>query len=323
MSISIKLFVVDFYTIPSTSMENTLYSGDVIMLNKLAYGPRTPRTPFEIPWINIILYFNKKARETMGSDWWKHKRLTGLTQVEKGDIFVFEVKIYGKKTTFVKRCIATPGTIISIKKGETYIDNQFFLPSTKIKNRYLIVAKDKKGLLQNLDSLNVSLELKPNLKRKNSYQFIASEAEINILNKIPYIDSIQRILTVLDTTSLVYPRSIDLDWTLDNYGPLKIPHKGMTIELTAENCTLYGGIIKKHEKEKIVEIEGGFFINNNASYTFKQAYYFMMGDNRKISADSRDFGIIPEKNIVGKVQNVLFSNSDHEFRWDRLMKSVN
>jgi signal peptidase I len=114
-------------------------------------------------------------------------------------------------------------------------------------------------------------------------------------------------------------------WTLDNMGPFVVPKKGMKINLNPETFSLYRDAINSSENYLIKEIDGVYYINNNKinTYIFKQDYYFMLGDNRKYSINSRFWGFIPESNIIGKVQCVLFSNYQSNFQWNRLFKSVN
>jgi signal peptidase I len=108
-------------------------------------------------------------------------------------------------------------------------------------------------------------------------------------------------------------------------GPLIVPKKGMQIPLTPKTFALYKRAINSSENCKIKEVDGMYYVDDKKviEYTFKKNYYFMMGDNRKGTADSRRWGFVPEQNIIGKVQCVLFSNYGGEFNWDRLFKAVN
>ena len=103
IAISIKLLLFDIYKIPSSSMNNTLYTNDVIVVNKLKYGPKLPRSPFDIPWVNIAFYFNDKARTSMGTPWWGYKRLSGTTAIKNGDVIVFTM--FKANMVIVKRCM--------------------------------------------------------------------------------------------------------------------------------------------------------------------------------------------------------------------------
>ena len=118
-------------------------------------------------------------------------------------------------------------------------------------------------------------------------------------------------------------------WTPDNYGPIWIPKKGATIQLTRQNIGFYRRVISVYEKNKLEEKGGQFFINGTLAdtYTFQQDYYWMMGDNRDNSEDSRFWGFVPEENIVGKPLFIFFSKYTDQFgskiRWNRLFTSAN
>lgn len=324
IAICTKLLAFDIYKIPSSSMNNTLYTGDVMVVNKLKYGPKLPRSPFDIPWINIAFYFNKKARARMGTDWWQYKRLQGITTIKKGDVFVF---LLGNSRVFfvVKRCMATPGSTIEIKEGTVYVNDSLFTPSVQVKNKYKFIAANRKLLYQKAEAMDIDFNLTRVLKQKKYVKSTLSIHDKNELEELELIDSVQIILDTVWIKEVIYPRSKYKHWTLDNYGPFTIPKKGMKINLTPENYALYGEIIKKYENPNIKEIAGKIFIDNKSTiiYTFQENYYFMMGDNRKGSMDSRYWGLVSEKNIVGKVQCVLFSNYGGAFNWKRLFKGVN
>jgi len=327
IAIGTKLLAFDIYKIPSSSMENTLYTGDIILVNKLSYGPQLPRSPFEIPWINIAFYFNKKARTTIATHWWPYKRLAGMQKVKQGDVFVF-TKGLDKNYFLVKRCVAIPGDELEIKEGTVYVNDSLFTPSAQVKNKYKFTTANRKLLYQKAESMDIDFNLARFLKQKNYFISTLSIHDKNEFKKLKLIDSVQIILDTIWKENAIYPRSKYKHWTLDNYGPFTIPQKGMKINLTPQNYALYGEIIKKYENPNIKEIAGKIFIDNKpttttTTYTFQQNYYFMMGDNRKGSMDSRYWGLIPEQNIVAKVQCVLFSNYGGAFNWKRLFKSVN
>lgn len=111
-------------------------------------------------------------------------------------------------------------------------------------------------------------------------------------------------------------------WTLDNMGSIVIPKKGMIISLNPNTFILCRKIINHNEKSAVTAKNGKYFIKDNAitTYRFKQDYYFMMGDNRNATFDSRCWGFLPETHIIGKVQCVLFSNKDGKFQWERFFK---
>ena len=121
-----------------------------------------------------------------------------------------------------------------------------------------------------------------------------------------------------------FPNSEGYNWTQDNFGKLWIPAKGATVELTLENLPLYRRIIEKYEGHKLEVTDNQIIIDGKPSntYTFAMDYYWMMGDNRHNSADSRFWGFVPEDHIVGKASFIAFSKDENGIRWNRLFKKI-
>lgn len=271
LAISIRVFFIEVFSIPSGSMEDTLFPGDKILVSKLDYGPAMPKSPYEIPWINLIWFLSADKTTNMDSIYWGYNRLSGFSRVKHGDVTVFIHPLWGKRNNFfVKRCVAIPGDTLQIIDGVVYASRQAIAIPDLVKQSY------KMDLVKN------------------------------------------------DSTRWVYPKNRKLAWTIDNYGPVVIPHKGMTINLTPVNYMVYRQTIKRLEKMEIEEKDGVYFLNNQSvtTYTFRHNYYFMMGDNRHNSNDSRYWGFVPEENIVGKAVLMLFSNGYDGFRWKRALRLI-
>lgn len=319
--ISLKILVFDVYKIPSSSMENRLFTDDVILVNKLNYGPRLPRSPFDIPWINIAFYFNDRAKKRINKDWWAYKRLSGTSTIKQGDIFVFN-STWNKNYILIKRCVALPGDTLNIKNAAIYNNNKLFASPDTEKNNYKFRIKNKKNLSKAIDSLD-SNTIRINNWNDKIIEANLSKFELSFLKKFNCIDSIKiKIDSFVEGKTFV--KTPKIKWTFDNMGPLVVPKKGMQIKLNKETYALYERAINSSEDCKITQLNDVYFVNNKKViiYTFKQNYYFMMGDNRKETLDSRRWGFVPESNIIGKVQCVLWSNYQGEFRWNRLLKNV-
>lgn len=322
-TICVKLLAFDIYKIPSSSMENMLYPGDVIAVNKFQYGPKLPRSPFEIPWVNLAFYANKNARARIKETWWDYSRWGGTTTIKQGDVFVFN-STWNKDFILVKRCVGLPGDTLRIKKGEIYTNSIVFNSPETVKNNCSFNIKNRKLLYKIIDSLPMEGYINNDYKKRNFGSAMFSKQEFELLQKRNCIDSINKNIDVYGVSQEKLLKTPTSKWTLDDMGPIVIPKKGMEIQLNPENFMLYEKVIRLLEKNTITEKEGTYFINGKrtTTYKFKLNYYFMMGDNRKGTSDSRCWGFLPETNIIGKVQCILFSNKYEEFQWDRLFKML-
>ncbi|MDP3644657.1 MAG: signal peptidase I [Bacteroidota bacterium] len=135
LAIAIRLFLIEIYAIPSGSMEDTLIVGDKVLVNKLQIGPRMPKSPFEIPWINLFFYLNKNTRTKMDSAWWNYHRLNGFNTIRRNDVIVFNHPD-AKSDFFIKRCIALPGDSLIIIDGMTFINGKVLDTSMLSKTNY-------------------------------------------------------------------------------------------------------------------------------------------------------------------------------------------
>jgi signal peptidase I len=321
--ISVKLLAFDIYKIPSSSMKNTLFPGDVVIVNKLCYGPKLPRSPFEIPWVNLIFYMNNNAKARINEIWWDYKRLGGTSKIHQGDVFVFLLP-KSNRYFVIKRCIALPGDTLNLRKGEVYTNGKLYPTPNTVKNNYLLKIRNTKKFYRLMDSLNIQYDVNRQYDQDSLINATYSEDEIKLFKKLNYIEIKKINSKILVKTPDSILKIANSDWNLDNLGPIIIPKKDMKIKLNVSNVMLYGKIIKLFEKDTLQEKEGAYFINGKrmTSYKFKLNYYFMMGDNRKETVDSRFWGFLPETNIVGKAEFVLFSNKDEEVQWSRFFKMI-
>jgi len=326
----INTFWFQSFKIPSSSMEETLFTGDHLFVSKLTYGPRMPQTPLTIPFTHNVI-FGKESYST--SVQWKYHRLPGFREVRKGDCVVFNfpngdtvlcaapvddyhalVRIYGKeqlaklgpvivrpmdkKDHYVKRCVATPGDSLEIKDGLVWINGvqQEVYPGIQFDYEVTTSTRSYAATLtaEQLEKVKVSK---------------------NVLSVTPLFESQP------GNCKEIFPFSENYPWSRDNFGPLWIPQKGATVALTEENLPLYERVIRDYEGGNLKEaLEKG-------SYTFKQDYYFMMGDNRHNSLDSRYWGFVPEDHIVGRPVVIWLSTDKGKtfpknIRWGRFFKFV-
>lgn len=317
----IKLFMLDIYRIPSNSMEDTLLPDDIILVNKLSYGPTLPQNPFEVSWLNLFFYFSSTAKSRMNDKWWPYYRLDGYSAVKRSDILIY--RLY--KDYFVaKRCIGLPGDEITLKDGAVLVNQHVYIEPGTVRNNYRIQVNDQKKFYRQLMSLNkelqVSFDTVPNSFTGNfSAKMMIAISQFSTVRKVELIREPFR-----EGKNLFVDLNI-LQWTLDDLGPLTVPKRGMKILLTPQTYALYHKVIEEREGTPLTENNGIIRLNGTpvSAYVFKQDYFFVLGDNRKFSDDSRIVGFIPESEIIGKVECVLYSTFEHTFRWGRLLHSSN
>lgn len=323
VAISARVFLIEIFAIPSGSMEETLLPGDKVLVSKLNFGPRMPYSPYEIPWINLYWLLTANAKTNTDSIYWEYNRLKGYSGIKNGDVLVFGHPLWGKRDNyFVKRCIAIPGDTLEIKQGQVFVNKQLFVESENVKNQYQVFYKNAEHLSKLIDSVQIA----GSYQKRNDHtcNMQLTHSQYKILTSAACIDSIQLEVLSKDSANWVEPKIGDFQWTITDYGPLILPYKGMKMELNERNFLMYKRTINRLEKVKLSQQEGKFFIDGKAAtqYTFKHDYYFMMGDNRYNSADSRYWGFVPEMNIVGRATTILWSNSEGKINWGRTFKSI-
>jgi signal peptidase I len=343
-SLTIKILFVETYKIPTPSMEETLLAGDFIFVSKLAYGPRLPETPLAIPFYHNKLPSGKKSYSEKLK--MPHKRLKGFSSVERDDIIVFNfpqgdtmvvqypgqnyyslVRQYGreyirsefdiithpvdKRENYIKRCIALPGDTLQIRGGQIRVNGKIrpVLPHQKFK--YYVTTNGlplPDHLLDSLKILKTSVTYNP----VNSLHVLyLAEENVELLKSFPEVRSIKQYAepTLSFQNQEIFPHSQNYRWTGDNFGPLKVPARGDTLRLDMLNLPLYQRLISTYEHNLLQVEDGEIHINGEPAdtYAVKMNYYFVMGDNRHNSADSRYWGFVPEDHLLGKAVRVWFS----------------
>jgi signal peptidase I len=348
----IRWLIMEAYTIPTPSMENTLLVGDFLFVSKFHYGTRTTTTPLQVPLTHQKIWFTNLPSYV---EWIKlpQYRLPGISHVKREDVVVFNVPPrrlnegidypVDLKTNYIKRCVAIPGDTLMIKNKQVYTNGEILKNPPEMQYNYTVIA-DGPINERNLEKLELSGSDDVQIRGRQPdgkfvYDMWLTQEKLENVKKLPYIRSVEEETRAEDG---VMPYSAYYDWngdpeakryfhwSTDNFGPLWVPQEGATIPVNDSTLALYGTTIKLYDHNEDAKIENGkLFIDGKevTEYTFKQNYYFMMGDNRHNSLDSRYWGFVPEDHIVGKAffiwlsidKNAGFVN---KIRWSRFFNLI-
>ena len=230
-----------------------------------------------------------------------------------------------RRENYVKRCVGLPGQTLQIKDRTIYINGKANKEPDNVQYTYKLKLK-RHFTDEEMQEWGITME---ELKDLNNYGYMPmTNKTADILKKRP--DIVESITLNTDANELdIYPLNGNMHWTRDNYGPIWIPKKGESIELTLKNLPIYERPIRTYERNKLEVKDGKIFINDKETtkYTFKLDYYWMQGDNRHNSLDSRYWGFVPEDHIVGKPIFIWWSSDPDRgglsgIRWSRLFRFV-
>lgn len=350
----IRWSAVEAYVIPSESMEHSLLVGDYLFVSKLHYGPITPQTPLQIPLTHQTL-------PVVGFPSYSDLiqlpayRFPGFSSVQRNDVIVFHVpheqeRPADLRTFLIKRCIAVAGDTVEIRQGQVFLNGRpgaiGGLPQTTY---FMRVANPNDEVRQALHNQQIVDYTQPdgipaattNPETGKLGYFISCPANVAAyFRQQPYVQELTVAGGILPANTL-FPDAADFhgsgalsavphEWQLDTYGPLPIPKKGQIIRLTPANAAVYYKIVAQYEHNQGIKWQDGMIQQHGhplTQYEIKQNYYFMMGDNRHNSEDSRFWGFVPEDHIVGKAVLVWLSLDPyadflHKVRWNRLFHAV-
>jgi signal peptidase I len=364
----IRIFMIEAYTIPTSSMEKSMLVGDFLFVSKLSYGPKLPNTPLAFPFVHHTMPLTKFTKSYVEWIKWPFYRFPGTTTIKHNDVVVFNYpdgdtvalkqqnqSYYGlvrqvgrervwndkynfgdivarpvdKRENYIKRCIGLPGDSIEIKDEVVFINGkQVEIPNL---SQFMYIVKTDGNPINRriLKQLDITEEVQ--MTESGDQVLTLTQESADKLKQLPNVKAVEKIIQPKGFWQpYIFPFDSSYAWNVDNFGPLYIPKAGATVQLTLANLPLYERIINAYELNTLEVKNGKILINGkeSSSYTFKLDYYWMMGDNRHNSADSRFWGFVPSDHIVGKAVFVWLSLDnnktlfDGKIRWNKLFRTV-
>lgn len=364
----IRTFFIEAYTIPTSSMEKTLLVGDYLFVDKVSFGPRVPMTPLSFPFAHHTLPMTTSTKSYLEWIRLPYYRFPGFTQIKNNSVVVFNYpdgdtvalkmqnrsyyaivreaghqevwrnkRKYGdivarpvdKRENYIKRCIGIPGDSLQIKDQIVYINGKALPIVGKQEYKYIVTTDSTPITPKTLDKLNVTEEVYQ--IDINKYIITLTDESLEGVKKLKNVYAVEKVIYPAGQWApYTFPFDSAYPWNEDNYGPVYIPKKGASIAINPSILPIYHRIIEIYEGNTVEVKNNQVFINGAVAetYTFKMDYYWMMGDNRHNSADSRFWGFVPINHVVGRAVFVWLSLdpnkkiSNGKIRWKNMFRII-
>ncbi len=361
----IRMFLIEAYVIPTPSMEGSLNVGDFLFVSKSSYGIRTPMTVAMIPLLHNRIP-KMDAESYLEKPSLPYYRLPALRKIKHNSPFVFNWPVgdsvyvtparpysvaqvgrepgfaardralaqkiknkdfitrpIDKKDHYIKRCVALPGDSLQIIDGQIYINGEASDNPKHLQFQYMVNLPSSGFNREKLDEWGIDAG------DMWDRGFYLDQEQVQKLQGLGGGVQIRRVQNPTTGNKLFPhdPKNFP-GWTVDDYGPIYIPAEGATVALSQNNLAMYRRVISVYEGNTVDVSNGQILINGESatSYTFKQNYYWAMGDNRHNSEDSRSWGYVPHDHIVGRPLFIWFSTKEgrisNGINWDRIFKSA-
>eukprot|EP01137_Pigoraptor_chileana_P010608 Opistho-2@60423 len=343
-------------------MERSLLIGDFLFVSKVNYGARIPMTPVAFPFAHHTLPLTSTTKAYWDGVQWKYRRLPGLQDIKRNDVVVFNFpegdtvaleaqddnyyqmvmrsgrqavnanytivsRPVDKRENFIKRCIAIAGDTISMDAGLARVNGKDVPMEQTAGFSYTVKFNTQDVNIKMFQDMGFNTS-----PTSDPYTFVfdGTPGLIAELKKSSFVANVKENVATKNEQDLsVFPHDKNRLWNIDNFGPIIVPKKGWTVQLDSTTMPLYERSIRIYEGNKLEKVGNDWMINGKkaTSYTFKMNYYWMMGDNRHQSADSRIWGFVPEDHIVGKALFIWMSFDSNgswfsKIRWSRIFKGI-
>ena len=320
LALFMRTCVLEGFRIPTESMEQSLLVGDFVLVSKLHYGPRLPMT-VGVPLTNWYV----------GGVELPYARLPGFTSIRRGDAVVFNYPRdrapLDRRLHYIKRVVGLPGDSVALRDKHLYVNDTLVPLGETMQHRW--IAETAPDYLFPLDSLRAlgASQVAVLEREQGKVAFVAPRAVTEV---VASWDGVTRVEPYVQAQNAsfgvrIFPRGSGFG--RDHYGPLYVPARGDTILLTKSNWLYYQDLIEHYEHHQARLLPLGDFEIDGARtthYVIEQDYYFVLGDNRDSSVDSRIWGFVPMDHVVGKAVFVYFSweAEQRRLRSERLFKGI-
>ncbi|WP_263785758.1 signal peptidase I [Salinibacter grassmerensis] len=310
----VHVFLFQPFVVPTSSMAKTIKPGDYILASKLHYGPRTPHSvglPFwdlYIPGVRL-----------------PSARLPGFSEPERGNIAVFhyppENKPIDQKTAYVKRLVGLPGDTVEVQNGRAVVNGEPLTAVPTVQQQWDVHLEDPRMRLSPSHLRPLGIQTARPTSDPNRRLVTATSEAADALESYSFVQNVELKASASPERRPSFPE--DSDFTRDDYGPVPVPEKNQTVQLTDSTWSLFKTVIQEYEEHRAERVGTGVFRidgQRKRRYTFEQDYFFVLGDNRDNSLDSRFWGYVPKDHLNGEAVLTLFS-WDSEKNFFRLRRT--